>query len=282
MKNTYKISFLLICIILLSTKIFYHSSEVSTAFATLSYESITNLTNTPQKVTAKATSNSKSKIKKNTTKKSVKKKLIVIDAGHQSKGNNQVEPIGPGAKTTKPKVSSGTCGVASGVPEYQLTLTIAKKVQKELISRGYEVIMIRSTNDINLSNKERADIANKSGADIFIRIHADSINSPNVVGASTLYPSKKNPYVSKLSTSSYALSKAVINSFCMKTGAKNRGAIARDDMSGINWCKVPVTILEMGFMSNKKEDMLLQNKNYQTKMTEGICDGIDQYFASKK
>lgn len=211
---------------------------------------------------------------------SAKKKLIAIDAGHQNRQNTALEPIGPGAKVKKPKVSSGTSGIASGVPEYKLNLTIAKKVQKELLRRGYRVYMIRTTNNVNLSNKQRADMANKSGADIFIRIHADSIANSSTTGASTLYPSKNNPYVSRFSSSSYALSKAIINSYCKRTGIKNRGAIARDDMSGINWCKIPVTIIEMGFMSNRLEDIKMQNKSVQTKMTRGICDGIDDYFSS--
>lgn len=204
--------------------------------------------------------------------------MIAIDAGHQTKGNNEKEPIGPGATTTKPKVSSGTKGTTTGVPEYKLNLVIALKVKKELIHRGYEVYMIREKNDVNLSNRERAELANESGADLFLRIHADGSENSSVNGTSTLYPSKDNPYVSELSHDSYALSKAIVDAMCEKTGAKNRGTIARDDMSGINWCNIPVSIIEMGYMSNKKEDKLMQTKEYQDKLVQGICDGIDDYY----
>ncbi|NLK28666.1 MAG: N-acetylmuramoyl-L-alanine amidase [Clostridiales bacterium] len=203
---------------------------------------------------------------------------VAIDAGHQSKGNYEKEPIGPGATQTKAKVSSGTQGVSTGVPEYKLTLTIAKKVKKELSNRGYEVIMIRNSHDVNLSNRERAEIANESDADIFIRIHADGSTNPKANGASTLYPSKDNPYVSSISKESKLLSEKIVDSLCKTTGAKNRGAIARDDMSGINWSKLPVSIIEMGFMTNEKEDKLMQKKSYQNKIVAGICDGIDEYF----
>ncbi len=205
-------------------------------------------------------------------------RLIAIDAGHQSKGNSEKEPIGPGASVTKPKVSSGTRGVATDVPEYKLNLVIALKVKEELMDRGYEVYMIRETHDVNLSNRERAELANESGADLFLRIHADGSENSSVSGTSTLYPSEDNPYVAYLSADSYALSKAIVDSMCDRTGAKNRGAIARDDMSGINWCTIPVSIIEMGYMSNKKEDKLMQTEEYQDKMVQGICDGIDAYY----
>jgi len=213
-----------------------------------------------------------------TDSQSTSKKIIAIDAGHQSKGNSDKEPIGPGATTTKAKVSSGTSGVATGVAEYKLNLAISLKLKQELLDRGYEVYMIRETNDVDISNKERADMANQSGADIFLRIHADGSDNQDVNGASTLYPSRDNLYVDYLSDSSIALSKAVIDGICEDTGAKNRGAIARDDMSGINWCTIPVTIVEMGYMSNPKEDELMQTDDYQNKIVIGICDGIEEYY----
>lgn len=237
--------------------------------------------------TSKVANTNKPSAKKSSdtpSKKNIKEKesikMIAIDAGHQKKGNYEEEPIGPGAKKTKPKVTSGTQGSYSGIAEYELNLTIALKVKEELIDRGYKVYMVREKNNVNLSNKERALLANESGADLFIRIHADSSSNSEVHGVSTLYPSKDNPYVSELSTSSHALSKDIANAICKSTGAKNRGAIARDDMSGINWCKIPVSIIEMGFMSNKKEDLLMQQKNYQSKIVKGICDGIDAYYSN--
>lgn len=238
----------------------------------------TEPTLSPIKVSKTTKAESKKTDKKDTSVKSSKKKIVAIDAGHQKKGNYDKEPIGPGAKTKKAKVSSGTQGRFTKVPEYELTLVIAKKVKEELIDRGYEVVMIREKHDVDISNKERAEIATEGGADIFIRIHADGSENPSVNGTSTLYPSKKNPYVPHLYKSSYALATAIVDSICENTGSKNRGAIARDDMSGINWSTMPVTIIEMGYMTNEKEDKLMQKKSYQKKIVKGICDGIDMYF----
>jgi N-acetylmuramoyl-L-alanine amidase len=205
-------------------------------------------------------------------------KVVAIDAGHQARSDSSTEPIGPGASTKKAKVAGGTSGVSTRVPEYKLTLQVAKKLRKELLSRGYEVVMVRTSNNVNISNKERAILANKSGADICIRLHADGSGSSSVRGASALYPSTKNPYVGKLSNKSKRLSQCVLNKYCKQTGIKSRGLSLRDDLTGTNWSKIPVTLIEMGFMSNPTEDRLMQNSSTQKKMVNGIADGIDAYF----
>lgn len=212
------------------------------------------------------------------TAKSKRNIKIAIDAGHQARGNFATEPVGPGSSTRKAKVAGGATGVSTHVPEYKLTLAVAKKLQKELSNRGYKVYMIRTKNNVNISNKKRAQLANNSGSDIYIRLHGDSSNSRNVTGASGLYPSKANKYVSRLSNRSRKLSNCLLKSYCRRTKIRNRGLVARDDLTGTNWSKIPVSLIEMGFMSNPSEDRKMQNSKFQTKMAKGIADGIDAYF----
>ncbi len=206
-------------------------------------------------------------------------RLIAIDAGHQSHGNSDQEPVGPGSDETKAKVASGTSGSASGLKEYELTLEVSMKLKEELQSRGYQVYMIRETNDVDISNAERAQAAAGQGADILVRIHANGVDDSSVHGALTMAPSLDNPYVGSIAAKCQSLSRAVVDSFCAATGAANLGVQQTDNMSGINWSTIPVTIVEMGFMTNPEEDLLMASEDYQNKMAAGIADGIDSYFA---
>lgn len=205
-------------------------------------------------------------------------RLVVIDAGHQQKGDSSKEPIGPGAVETKAKVTGGTSGKTSGLSEYQLTLMVASKLGKELELRGYRVLMTRTSHDVNISNSQRAAIANENNADVFIRIHANGSDNTSVNGAMTICQTATNPYNASWYMQSKKLSTCVLDKLVEATGCRREKIWETDTMSGINWCQVPVTIVEMGYMTNPDEDLKMASDEYQNKIVTGIANGIDNYF----
>ncbi len=206
--------------------------------------------------------------------------IVVIDPGHQSKAMTDKEPNGPGSTNMKMKVTGGTSGRTTGLAEYQLALDIGLKLKAELSNRGYTVVMTRESNDVSLSNVDRAQIANNAGAEAFIRIHANGSEDTSVNGAMTICQTPNNPYNAAYYSQSRKLSDCVLDSFVAATGCKKQYVWETDTMTGINWANVPSTIIEMGYMTNPTDDTNMANADYQQKMVAGIANGIDNYFTN--
>lgn len=204
--------------------------------------------------------------------------LIAIDPAHQSSANHDKEPLGPDSSELKDKVSAGATGVTTGTPEYEFNLELAKRLASELESRGYNVMLTRETNDVDISNVERATMANEAGADISIHIHANSASDSTVNGAETVCMTADNPYNADRHDESRYLSDSILGAVIRSTGANRRYVTERDDMSSINWSEIPTTILYVGFMSNPQEDVKLDSDDYKQDIVAGIADGIDAYF----
>ncbi|MBQ2627542.1 MAG: N-acetylmuramoyl-L-alanine amidase [Eubacterium sp.] len=212
---------------------------------------------------------------------SMKQTVITIDAGHQRNANTNHEPIGPGASATKAKVTGGAQGVATGKDEYVLTLEIAKLLKTELKSRGFKVKLTRTTHDVNISNSQRAKKANKAKSAAYVILHADSDGSSSS-GAHTICNTKSNRFCGSRYKQNRLLAEKVITSYVKATGFRKIGVVERDDLSGLNWSKVPTCFIEMGFLSNPSEDRAMSNKAKQLKMAEGIADGIEKFLKAQQ
>ena len=229
-----------------------------------------------------STDNNQSKEATNTTTVNKKNEqyIICIDPGHQTKGDMSEEPVAPGSSEKKFKVSWGTQGVATKIPEYELTLSASKILKKDLEQMGFKVIMTRETNDVNITNSERAIFANDNNADLVIRIHADGSEDSSTTGASLHIPSQDSQYTSKIYPESNECAKLI--SLQMKQdGFKVNNIYQRSDLTGFNWSKVPVVLVEMGFMSNPEEDQKMAETSYQEKMMKSVAEGAQAYFENK-
>ncbi|KMT22248.1 N-acetylmuramoyl-L-alanine amidase [Clostridium cylindrosporum] len=205
---------------------------------------------------------------------------ICIDPGHQRKQITTPEPLAPGSNEKKPGVSSGATGISTKKEEYELNLEVSMILKGKLEAKGYNVVMTRTTNDVSLTNIDRAKIGNESNANLVVRIHADSNESSAVTGFSILYPSGE--YAKGIEEESKKASEFIEKKMKESTGSLSRGIVPRSDMTGFNWSKVPSVIVEMGFLSNPNEDRLMSDKNYQDKITNGIIMGVESYLSNSK
>jgi N-acetylmuramoyl-L-alanine amidase len=203
--------------------------------------------------------------------------LICIDPGHQEKGDSTPEPATPDYTYQKARVSSGAVGVATKKPEYVLNLENSLILKEILTQKGFDVIMTRETHNVNISNSERAIFANENNCDMVIRIHADSIDNSSKTGASILIPKSDSKYTKEIFQSSSDCANLVKAS--MQNNQINiNGIFERGDLTGFNWSKVPVILIETGFLSNYNEDLMMSDVNYQKKLMQSVADGVEEYF----
>lgn len=207
------------------------------------------------------------------------RKVVCINAGHQSKPDPTLEPLGPGSSKTKESVTWGADGATSGIREYKYTLEIALKLRAELEARGYYVYMIRETNDVRISDVTRARMANLN-ADIVIHIHANASDDHTQRGIMAFYPSEDNPYSSKYSAECKKLATAIVRGAQQTTGMISKGAIDLDDLSTLNWTTIPATHFEAGFLSTPEEEAIMLTEEYKSNLAAGIADGVDIYFGN--
>ena len=207
------------------------------------------------------------------------KYTIVIDAGHQLTAMTDTEPNSPSSSTMKIKVAGGTTGKFTKIPEYQLNLTVALTLRDELVFRGYSVVMVRETNDVRISNAERAQIANKYNAAANIRIHANGVEDQQICGAIGMCQTENNPDNANIYIQCRVLTEQILSEYCNATGMKYGTILENDTMTGTNWSKVPTTIIEMGYMSNKADDEKMAEADFRISAAVGIADGIEKFLS---
>ncbi len=212
--------------------------------------------------------------------KSLEGMTICIDPGHGKTSRlsaGEKEPVAPGSNEMKAAIAAGTTGVVTGVTEESLNLTVALKLKEALASRGAKPVMVRETHECGLTNVERAKLWNLVKADLTIRIHANGVADSTVSGVLMMIPGDRYIKDTAMLEKSSQAGKYVLECVLRHTGARSSGTVRSTDMTGFNWSKVPVILLEMGFMTNPEEDRLLNTGEYQDKIVSGIVEGVEKY-----
>ena len=208
--------------------------------------------------------------------------VIVIDAGHQLREDIGKEAIGPGGAESEQKMDTGEVGVYTGQQEYDVTLITALRLKAELEGRGYTVYLTRNNNAVNISYKERTDVASNLYADAYISIHTGYSEDAAVRGVGAVCQTSQNSYVSELYAESKELCQSIVDAMAKTTENKKLDLQETDELTAINWSKVPMALLEVGYLSNENDDRLLSSDQYHEKLAKGIADGLDAFFAQEE
>lgn len=207
--------------------------------------------------------------------------VVCIDPGHGATADLTLTPIGPGSEETQYVEPGGATGVVTGVPEYEVTLEVGLLLRDALEARGVRVVMTRETNDVVMSSEERAAVANAAGADLFVRLHCDGEDDPDLSGFSTLVPGV-NEWTGAIYESSLYAAQVMHPLIVERLGVQDRGVVERADLAGFNFCEVPSVLFEMGFLSNPDEDVLLNDASYQQLLADAIADAACAYLEQVK
>ncbi len=171
-------------------------------------------------------------------------KTIVVDAGHGGRDPGAISII--------------------GLREKSVNLAAAKMVARKLREQGVNVILTRRS-DVFVELNERAAIANRAKADLFVSIHADSYGNPSVSGFSVYISRSASPQSQRLS--------GLIVRELATTGAANRG-VRRSNFRVLVRTSCPAVLIELGFLSNRAEAMRLGRDEYLSRLAGAISRGI--------
>jgi N-acetylmuramoyl-L-alanine amidase len=182
----------------------------------------------------------------NTADGQLEGKTIFVDAGH---GGSD-----PGA-------------IVDDISEKDIALDVSLKLQSALEDEGATVVMSR-TEDSYIEVGERADMANTSGADLFISVHANAFTSSSVNGSEVFYSSQTH------ADNSRQLAQAIQSQLVNGLNRADRGVVDRN-LTVITELDMPGILIEPGFMSNDSDlDMLL---NQQDELVAHIVKGFKDY-----
>ncbi|MBR3928548.1 MAG: Ig-like domain-containing protein [Clostridia bacterium] len=196
--------------------------------------------------------------------------IVGLNPGHQITRDYTQLPVAPGSKQTKNANSGYAIGVKTRNPEYQITLEVSLILRDKLEALGATVVMTRTTNDVKINNIERAKMLNEVGCDIALQIHCNN-NSERWRTGFFAYAKSKD-------LESQAIGDQIYIGTHEEAGTGISYVRRYDGYMSLNWSETPTVLLELGYMSNPEEDVLLGTREYQEQLAEGIAKGLVYYF----
>lgn len=191
-------------------------------------------------------------VERNSLSNVLKGKVIVVDAGH---GGNDRGAEGPGKKTK----------------EKEVNLIVATLLAKKLEAAGAKVIMTRS-DDTYLSLQQRVDISMKHNSDAFISIHHNTYKHSSMNGSMTFYYSEKTDK---------NLARYIQSDLVKHNGLKDLN-VRHGDYYVLRENPLPTVLVELGFLTNLNEELMIRSSRFQENSAEGIFQGTLKYFANLK
>ena len=191
-------------------------------------------------------------------------------------GTGQRELVSPLSDETKYLFGGGTAG--ANQTEEQLNLAVGLQLRDALEALGAEVVMTREVSEITLGGIDRCKIAQEAGADVHISIHANGWTDPDYNGAMVLVPYGDLLGTPSIVEESARLGELMIEAVCEHTGAKNLGTVQRSDLTAFNFSTMPCVFIEMGFMTNPREDALMETPEYQAKIVDGMVESLLAWY----
>lgn len=201
--------------------------------------------------------------------------VVVVDAGHPSEN-------GHGATS------------ARGTVESRITLAVARKLEALLQESGITVVMTRTGEDQVVTNRERAEIANRARAHALIRLHCDSRTTS---GTATYYPDRKgtvggitgptDDVIRRSAQFARIFHPRLIIAMGPDWGdigvlGDSRTAVGEQQgaLTGSIFSQVPAVTVEMVSLANPRDDAFITTEEGQMRMARALAAGIEAYLRS--
>lgn len=181
--------------------------------------------------------------------------IVVVDAGHGG-------------------IDEGTMSLDQKYSEKNCALRIVRYL-KEIMDKDSRLkVYYTRLDDTNVPKAERVQLANRVHADVFVSVHCNASGPGDTTanGVEALYSSRKR--TSSDDMTSRQLAGHLLDGVCDVTGYRSRGVIRRNKLYLMHHSKVPVAIIEVGYMSNQSDLRKLLREKEQKKLARGIYSGI--------